>query len=329
MRQHLGNPNHVSPIRKCYVTTLGVDTSPRKGKDSLNGNKSQESTRKFLIGEVHGSLTRDANENKSKPNHDMGLVRQSKDEGLEPYFSFDAGKPKDGVSSPNRPSLDGVGALLVDILLKNANESRSKDLRWESTIIAITGSKFERIKSGGRNCGKENLDIQNDSRELLGKQDLQKPNLGESTNANVQHANQFRGMSVGDSATCNHHCRGGNTLHEGDEWGWRFLSKMDAQNPHEFWPNSSSFTPVNIILWNYRGALNPCFHLALSALINTHSHFLVIITETRVGGDRAKDIIDRPSFDGVIHFDTIGYSGRIWLLWNSDAMEIMQLAKTE
>lgn len=135
---------------------------------------------KFLTGEVHGSLTRDANTNKSKPNHDMGLVRQSENEGLEPYFSFDAGKPKDRVSSPNRPSLDGVGAPLVDIPLRHANKSRSKDLWLESTIATITGSKFERIKSSGRNSGKENLDIQNDNRELLRKQDLQKPNPGES-----------------------------------------------------------------------------------------------------------------------------------------------------
>ena len=112
---------------------------------------------KFLTGEVHGSLTRDANTNKSKPNHDMGLVRQSENEGLEPYFSFDAGKPKDRVSSPNRPSLDGVGAPLVDIPLRHANKSRSKDLWLESTIATITGSKFERIKSSGRNSGKENV----------------------------------------------------------------------------------------------------------------------------------------------------------------------------
>ena len=87
--------------------------------------------------------------------------------------------------------------------------------------------------------------------------------------------------------------------------------------------------PMNIILWNCRRALNPRFHLTLSTLINTYSHFLVIITETRVGGDRAKDITERLPFDGAIHLNTIGYSGGIWLLWNSDAVEIMQLAKME
>ena len=36
---------------------------------------------------------------------------------------------------------------------------------------------------------------------------------------------------------------------------------------------------------------------------------IVIITETRIGGMRAKDITDRLSFDGAIHTNTIGYAG--------------------
>ena len=51
--------------------------------------------------------------------------------------------------------------------------------------------------------------------------------------------------------------------------------------------------------------------------------------ETRVGGDKAKEIIDRLPFDGAIRVETIGYAGGIWLLWNSDRVAIMQLASTE
>ena len=51
--------------------------------------------------------------------------------------------------------------------------------------------------------------------------------------------------------------------------------------------------------------------------------------ETRVGGDKAKEIIDRLPFDGAILAKTIGYAGGIWLLWNSDRVAIMQLASTE
>lgn len=42
-----------------------------------------------------------------------------------------------------------------------------------------------------------------------------------------------------------------------------------------------------------------------------------------MGGERAKDITDRLPFDGAIHADTIGYSGGIWILWNSNVMEVV------
>ncbi|XP_065630930.1 uncharacterized protein LOC112006522 [Quercus suber] len=86
---------------------------------------------------------------------------------------------------------------------------------------------------------------------------------------------------------------------------------------------------MNIILWNCRGALNPRFHVTLKNLIDTHSPSIVIVTETRVGGERAKDITARLPFDGALHADTIGYSGGIWVLWKSDVVEVTQLAKTE
>ena len=86
---------------------------------------------------------------------------------------------------------------------------------------------------------------------------------------------------------------------------------------------------MNIILWNWRGALNPNFHVTLKNLINTHSPSIVIITKTWFGGERAKDITDKLPFNWAIHADTIGYLGGIQVLWKFDAVEIMQLAKTE
>ena len=56
---------------------------------------------------------------------------------------------------------------------------------------------------------------------------------------------------------------------------------------------------------------------------------MVIITETRVGGNRAKEITDTLPFDGAIHTDTIGYAGGLWLLWKSEEVEVTQLAKTK
>ena len=109
--------------------------------------------------------------------------------------------------------------------------------------------------------------------------------------------------------------------------GWRSLSKLEAQTTFDL-PLSQS-PSMNILFWNCRGALNPRFQSVLVDLINAHSPSIVIITETRIGGTRAKEITNKLSFDGAIHSDTIGYSGGIWVLWNSNGVEVTLLAKTE
>lgn len=55
----------------------------------------------------------------------------------------------------------------------------------------------------------------------------------------------------------------------------------------------------------------------------------MIVMETRIGSDRATNITDRLPFDGAIHTDTIGFAGGLWLLWNSDKVQITQLALSE
>lgn len=55
----------------------------------------------------------------------------------------------------------------------------------------------------------------------------------------------------------------------------------------------------------------------------------MVVMETQLGGPKAKEIVDKLSFDGVIHTKTIGYAGDLWLLWNSDRVEITPLANTE
>ena len=51
--------------------------------------------------------------------------------------------------------------------------------------------------------------------------------------------------------------------------------------------------------------------------------------ETKLGGDRAKAITNKLPLDGAIHTDTIGYSSGLWLLWNSDLVEVELLVKTK
>ena len=86
---------------------------------------------------------------------------------------------------------------------------------------------------------------------------------------------------------------------------------------------------MNIIIWNSRGALKPNFQSHIQDLTRIHDPAIFVVMETKLGGRRAKEISDLLPFDGAIHTDTIGYAGGLWLLWNSDKVEIEALAKTE
>lgn len=75
---------------------------------------------------------------------------------------------------------------------------------------------------------------------------------------------------------------------------------------------------MNIIVWNYRGAMKPFFQNHVRDLVNNHELAILIVMETKIGGNRAHEITGRLPFDGAIHTDTIGYAGGFWMLWNFD-----------
>ena len=60
-----------------------------------------------------------------------------------------------------------------------------------------------------------------------------------------------------------------------------------------------------------------------------HRPAIFVVTETRVGGDRAAKIIEGLPYDGLITTDTIGYAGGLWILWKSKEVEILPLSSTE
>ena len=126
------------------------------------------------------------------------------------------------------------------------------------------------------------------------------------------------------------------------------------------YPTPNHQLTMNIIFWNNRGALKPNFQnqirelthnhdLAVFVVIGTrlggerareitdqireltHNHDLAVfmVMGTRLGGERAREITDRLPFDSAIHTETIKYVGRLWLLWNSNKVEVEALANTE
>ena len=86
---------------------------------------------------------------------------------------------------------------------------------------------------------------------------------------------------------------------------------------------------MNILLWNCRGALNGDFKRRVFEMAVNHFPSIMVITETRVGDDRAAKIIEGLPFDGFFVIETIGYAGRLCLLWKKEEMEVFVLATTE
>ena len=113
------------------------------------------------------------------------------------------------------------------------------------------------------------------------------------------------------------------------EMGWSLKEQMRCLSQIDECPTPDMSLIMNIIMWNCRGALNPNFHRSVAELVRCHSPTMMIITETRVGGDRAKEITNTLPFDGAVHTDTIGYAGGLWLLWNYDFVDVSVLAATE
>ena len=86
---------------------------------------------------------------------------------------------------------------------------------------------------------------------------------------------------------------------------------------------------VNVLTWNCRGVLNPCFRQALLDLLKINSPAILVLTETRLGGSRAHDLAKTFPFDGFLYTNTIGFAGGIWIMWNSDMVEVEHLCSTE
>ena len=105
--------------------------------------------------------------------------------------------------------------------------------------------------------------------------------------------------------------------------------EMKPLLPFDSCPFVRVFIMMNIIAWNCRGALKPSFQRHVRELIRCHNPAILVVMETKIGGEKSREITDRLPFDSAIHTETIGYAGGLCLLWNSDRVEITALANTE
>uniref|UniRef100_A0A2N9HHK0 Reverse transcriptase domain-containing protein n=1 Tax=Fagus sylvatica TaxID=28930 RepID=A0A2N9HHK0_FAGSY len=114
------------------------------------------------------------------------------------------------------------------------------------------------------------------------------------------------------------------------ERAWNSLEEEGTLFPPNNPPfMSSSEIGVNILTWNCRGVLNPCFRKALLDTLNINNPDILILTETRLGGDRAAELARSFPLDGFLCTNTIGFAGGIWILWKTEVVEVGHLCSTE
>ena len=86
------------------------------------------------------------------------MVRLGRNEGMASHLPLNTGEQKVGVPTTVGSGLVGVGKPLVDFPLRQTVSNGSKSIQLESPIAAFAGAKLERIGSGGRRRGQENMD---------------------------------------------------------------------------------------------------------------------------------------------------------------------------
>lgn len=111
--------------------------------------------------------------------------------------------------------------------------------------------------------------------------------------------------------------------------GWNLKEEAELLSPFDECPTTSYFFIMNIIVWNCRGARKPSFQSHVKELMRNHNPAILVVMETRVGSDRARKITNKLPFANAYHTETIGYAGGLWMLWNSDRVDITQMSSTE
>ena len=112
-------------------------------------------------------------------------------------------------------------------------------------------------------------------------------------------------------------------------WKWMTTKWAFAQECESFSPSLSP--KMNILVWNCRGAMKPSFRSTIRDLKIFHSPSIVVVTETRISGSRAGEILHTLPYDGIHTTDPIGYARGIWLLWRRDMvdMDVLTAMKQE
>lgn len=104
---------------------------------------------------------------------------------------------------------------------------------------------------------------------------------------------------------------------------------MEWRSGHVHLTNPFNTLPMNILLWNCRGAGNYNFRRNFAELNRAHHPDIDIIIETCISGNHIEEVNSSLSFDNVYHSDATSFRGGIWVLWNDNNISLNILSVTE
>lgn len=108
-------------MRSFVGATLPLGLMSSGKGDGRDGRPEQARMGNFSKGKNHGGIFEYASANKSKPHHDLGLVRSGRDASMAAHLPSNSRKQKEGMASTVKPRVDGMGLPLVDIFVRQAN----------------------------------------------------------------------------------------------------------------------------------------------------------------------------------------------------------------
>ncbi|KAK0592822.1 hypothetical protein LWI29_026048 [Acer saccharum] len=85
---------------------------------------------------------------------------------------------------------------------------------------------------------------------------------------------------------------------------------------------------MSFCTWNVRGAGKKGFPKIISDLRNIYKFDVIAILEPRISGSRALKVVNNLGFSDKFLVEASGFSGGIWLLWNSDRVKLQVVASS-
>lgn len=88
---------------------------------------------------------------------------------------------------------------------------------------------------------------------------------------------------------------------------------------YDRYPLFSNFNmSIKILVWNVQGAGNKV--LVIRELVRINKPNVVVLVETHLSGSQAQLICDKIGFQGQKRVEAHGFSGGIWMLWDTNVV---------